>query len=184
MIAGLVHKEKAEELIANFKSKNPDEIVCVGTHNAPGSLTFSGLESSMAAFKDYLVELGVKVRDVDTNGVGFHSPLLLDVADDLAAHLNKIIPNKRSKPEKWVSTSVPETEWDNEANKEFDGNYHVYNFTHTVLFEDVASKHIPKNAVVVEIGPQPLLISQVIKCVGNDGNLKKNIIAFFAIIGI
>lgn len=63
-------------------------------------------------------------------------------------------PKKRSS--KWISSSVPETEWDSDIAKCSSPEYHTNNLLNSVLFED-SLKHIPSDAIAIEIAPHGLL---------------------------
>lgn len=169
MIAGLVDYEKATKLCDEWCTSHEGDVVCVATSNAPGSVTFSGQKEAMINFSKHLNDLGIKTRNVETNNVAFHSPLMLDVAKQLREKLSIVMPEMRPMPKNFLSTSVPENDWAEVSVRQYNGDYHVNNFISTVLFANIATKHIPKNAIVVEIGPQALLSSQIIKSVGNNG---------------
>lgn len=55
-----------------------------------------------------------------------------------------------------MSSSIPESEWNNELAKTSSPEYHTNNLLGQVLFEE-ASQHIPKDAIVIEIAPHGLL---------------------------
>ena len=67
----------------------------------------------------------------------------------------KIIP-VRERPKYWISTSLPESDWDTPGGQTFSVEYITNNLTHPVLFQE-ALKKIPSNAVVIEVGPHDLL---------------------------
>jgi fatty acid synthase len=51
---------------------------------------------------------------------------------------------------------VPEEYWDTHQAKYCSADYHTNNLLCAVLFEE-ASRHIPKNAIVIEVAPHGLL---------------------------
>lgn len=55
-----------------------------------------------------------------------------------------------------MSSSVPESEWENDVAKYSSPEYHTNNLLGQVLFEE-ASRHIPEEAIVIEIAPHGLL---------------------------
>ncbi|KAA8581129.1 hypothetical protein FQN60_002710 [Etheostoma spectabile] len=57
---------------------------------------------------------------------------------------------------RWVSTSIPESEWDSPLALYSSADYHVNNLVSPVLFHEGLSL-VPDNAVVVEIAPHALL---------------------------
>lgn len=63
-------------------------------------------------------------------------------------------PQQRSS--RWISTSIPQAEWDSPLALYSSAEYHVNNLVSPVLFHDGLSL-VPDNAVVVEIAPHALL---------------------------
>ena len=68
----------------------------------------------------------------------------------------QIIPQNKRRSNKWVSTSVPEEDWDSNLARFNSPEYHTNNLLRPVLFEGII-KHIPSNAVLIEIAPHGLL---------------------------
>ena len=67
-----------------------------------------------------------------------------------------MIPEAKPRSARWVSSSVDETRWSSDLAKYSSAEYHTNNLLSPVLFEE-ASKHIPAQAIVVEIAPHGLL---------------------------
>lgn len=63
-------------------------------------------------------------------------------------------PKKRSA--RWVSTSIPQSEWDSALALHSSAEYHVNNLVSPVLFQEGLSL-VPENAVLLEIAPHALL---------------------------
>ena len=57
---------------------------------------------------------------------------------------------------RWLSTSIPECNWDSNLAQFSSAAYHVNNLVSPVLFKEALDK-IPTNAITVEIGPHCLL---------------------------
>lgn len=57
---------------------------------------------------------------------------------------------------KWICSSLPESQWNSDLAKYSSPEYHTNNLLSSVLFED-AIKHVPSDAVVIEIAPSGLL---------------------------
>lgn len=57
---------------------------------------------------------------------------------------------------KWVSSSIPESKWGEELAQTSSPEYHTNNLLGQVLFEE-ASRHIPEDAIAIEIAPHGLL---------------------------
>lgn len=57
---------------------------------------------------------------------------------------------------RWISSSFLESDWDADKAKYLSAEYFAINMTSTVYFEE-GLKHIPENALVIEIAPHGLL---------------------------
>lgn len=68
----------------------------------------------------------------------------------------QLIKTPRERSAKWLSSSVPEDEWDSELAKLCSAEYHTHNFVSPVLFHE-AVQHVPEGAVVIEIAPHSIL---------------------------
>lgn len=92
-------------------------------------------------------------------------------------------PQQRSS--RWVSTSIPQAEWDSPLALYSSAEYHVNNLVSPVLFHDGLSL-VPDNAVVVEIAPHALLqvcalvviLPSVFKTVNADVMIRENVNPF------
>ena len=67
-------------------------------------------------------------------------------------NLNKIIPWPKKRSQKWISTSIPRTEWVKSASQLSSANYHTRSILNTVLFEQTLPL-IPNNAITIELVP-------------------------------
>uniref|UniRef100_A0A803V968 Fatty acid synthase n=1 Tax=Ficedula albicollis TaxID=59894 RepID=A0A803V968_FICAL len=67
-----------------------------------------------------------------------------------------VIPHPKPRSARWISTSIPESQWQGDLARNSSAEYHVNNLVNPVLFQE-GLKHIPENAVVVEIAPHALL---------------------------
>lgn len=57
---------------------------------------------------------------------------------------------------RWLSTSIPEAQWQSSLARTFSAEYNVNNLVSPVLFQE-ALCHVPEHAVVLEIAPHALL---------------------------
>lgn len=57
---------------------------------------------------------------------------------------------------RWISSSLPEAQWSSDLAKYSSPEYYTNNLLNSVLFEDTL-KHIPSNAIAIEIAPHGLL---------------------------
>ncbi|KAJ8319450.1 hypothetical protein KUTeg_004541 [Tegillarca granosa] len=150
------------------KQQCPEGVVAA-CHNAEKTVTISGPKETVTKFVQELKDKGVFARDVNSAGVAFHSYFMKSVAPALKKALEKIIVPK-ARGSKWISTSIPESEWNKELAKFSSADYHVNNLTSPVLFQE-GLKHIPDNAVVIEIAPHCLLQAVLKRSLPNTCNI-------------
>lgn len=67
-----------------------------------------------------------------------------------------MIKEPRLRSSRWISTSIPPSEWESPLAMYSSADYHVNNLVSPVLFHEGLSL-VPENAVVVEIAPHALL---------------------------
>ncbi|CAG9788287.1 unnamed protein product [Diatraea saccharalis] len=115
------------------------EVAC---HNSSESSTISGPADIMKEFVGELTKQRVFAKEVPC-------PALMK-------YLSKVITEPKERSPKWVSTSVPQNEWDTPKAKLSSAEYHTNNLLNSVLFEET-SKLIPEDAIVIEIAPHGLL---------------------------
>ncbi|XP_071318722.1 fatty acid synthase [Trachinotus anak] len=125
-------------------------------HNAEDTVTISGPQDAISKFVSELKEQGVFAKEVRSAGVAFHSYYMASIAPTLLAALKKVIKEPRQRTSRWVSTSIPQSEWDSPLALYSSADYHVNNLVSPVLFQEGLSL-VPENAVVVEIAPHALL---------------------------
>ncbi|XP_050423204.1 fatty acid synthase-like [Adelges cooleyi] len=138
-----------------IKSKLPSDID-VACHNSGESCTISGPTKSIIDFVEQLKSQNVFARSVNVSNISFHSRYIQPAGPTLFKYLRKIIPTPKPRSSKWLSTSIPEAQWDSELAATCSAEYHTNNLLSPVLFEETC-KYIPKNAVVIEIAPHGLL---------------------------
>lgn len=165
--------------------------VCPACHNSSDSVTISGNYEETKTFIEQLRTENIFVREVNSCGVAFHSYLMESIAPSLLEKLKRIIPNPKPRSSKWISSSCPENSWQEELAKYSSAKYFVNNLTSPVLFYE-AVRHIPKNAIVIEIAPHSLLQAIIKRTLGQDisyvslmkrNNKNQNISTFLNSIG-
>lgn len=77
-----------------------------------------------------------------------------------------MIKNPKERSPRWISTSIPQSNWDSPLARLSSAEYHVNNLVSPVLFQEGLNL-VPDNAVVVEIAPHALL--QVTTAAHNAG---------------
>ncbi|KAK4881873.1 hypothetical protein RN001_005192 [Aquatica leii] len=129
------------------------EIAC---HNGPDSCTISGPKEDMEKFVKELQDKSIFARLVNVSNIAYHSRYIKPAGPLLLENLKKVITDPQTRSSKWISTSIPEDKWDTELAKTCSAEYQTNNLLSSVLFEE-GSKHIPKDAIVIEIAPHGLL---------------------------
>nr|CAD7202531.1 unnamed protein product [Timema douglasi] len=80
-----------------------------------------------------------------------------------------LVTDPKPRSSKWISSSVPESEWETPLAKYSSAEYHTNNLLSPVLFEE-ATKCIPNNAIVIEIAPHGLLQAIIKKSLALKGH--------------
>ncbi|CAD0204513.1 unnamed protein product [Chrysodeixis includens] len=133
----------------------PPEIE-VACHNGPESSTISGPADKMKEFVAELTAKGIFAKEVPCSNIAYHSRYIAGAGPGLLKYLTEVIKTPKARSERWVSTSVPETRWNEPLAKTSSAEYHTNNLLNPVLFEETLC-HIPRNAVLVEVAPHGLL---------------------------
>ncbi|KAB0802399.1 hypothetical protein PPYR_04585 [Photinus pyralis] len=129
------------------------EVAC---HNGPDSCTLSGPKEDMEKYVKELQDRNIFARLVNVSNIAYHSRYIKPAAPLLLENLKKVIPEPKARSSKWISTSVPEDKWDTDLAKTCSAEYQTNNLLSSVLFEE-GCRHIPKDAIVIEIAPHGLL---------------------------
>lgn len=132
------------------------EGIYIGCQNSSSSVTISGPKEETKEFLEKLRSEGIFAKPVDTNNIAFHSKYVFEAGKYLLEFLKGVIKEPQPRSKRWVSTSVsPSQKFEDWA--QYNGpEYHYNNFCSTVLFDQIFEQ-IPKNAIVVEVGPHGLL---------------------------
>ncbi|KAJ8720393.1 hypothetical protein PYW07_012436 [Mythimna separata] len=137
------------------KALCPPEIE-VACHNSSDSSTISGPADVMKTFVAELTAQGIFAKEVPCSNIAYHSRYIRDAGPGLLKYLREVIKNPKERSKKWVSTSVPQDQWNEPAAQYSSAEYHTNNLLNSVLFEET-SKLIPSNAIVIEVAPHGLL---------------------------
>ncbi|CAH1725990.1 unnamed protein product [Aphis gossypii] len=138
-----------------IKGKLPHDID-VACRNSSTSCTISGPVDSINKFVSELKSEGIFAKAVNVAGIAFHSRYIQTAGPTLLKFLKDVIKVPKKRSSRWISSSLPETEWETDLAKYSSPEYHTNNLLSSVLFEDVL-KHIPSDAIVIEIAPHGLL---------------------------
>ncbi|XP_056152912.1 fatty acid synthase [Lampris incognitus] len=137
------------------KAQCPEGVV-PACHNAEDTVTISGPKDAVSTFVAKLKESGVFAKEVRSAGVAFHSYYMASIAPNLLAALKRVIKEPRQRSSRWISTSIPQADWESPLALQSSAEYHVNNLVTPVLFQEGLNL-VPDNAVVVEIAPHALL---------------------------
>lgn len=137
------------------KARCPEDIF-PACHNSQDSVSISGPVESIRKFVEGLKSEGIFAKEVKSSGMAFHSKYISEAGPVLRVALEEIIPNPKPRSERWVSTSIPEKNWNTPLATLSSAAYHVNNLLSPVLFHE-ALKKVPENALVIEIAPHALL---------------------------
>ncbi|KAI4472195.1 fatty acid synthase [Holotrichia oblita] len=136
-------------------------------HNSEDSVTISGPVPSIEKFVAQLTSESVFAKAVQSSGTAFHSKYIADAGPKLRKALDQVIPNAKPRSSRWISSSIPESQWGTPLAQTSSAAYHVNNLLSPVLFHE-AIKHVPANAIVVEIAPHALLQAILRRALGPD----------------
>ncbi|XP_050030055.2 fatty acid synthase-like [Dermacentor andersoni] len=134
-------------------------------HNSEDSVTVSGSAEAVAEMVAQLQAENIFARNVNSLGVAFHSKHVAHIGPILREALDKVIPQSKPRSKHWISSSVPENCWHEPGSQLCSAEYHTNNFLNPVLFRD-ALKHVPEDAILLEIGPHCLLQAILRRAVG------------------
>lgn len=148
------------------KKRCPPEII-PACHNSEDSVTISGPVEAIKKFVAELTDQGVFAKGVNSCETAFHSKYIADAGPKLRKALDQIIQNPKPRTPRWVSSSIPESQWNTPLAQMSSAAYHVNNLLSPVLFHE-AIKHVPKNAIVVEIAPHALLQAILRRALGPE----------------
>ncbi|XP_011311362.1 fatty acid synthase [Fopius arisanus] len=125
-------------------------------NNSADSVTVSGPVDSIHKFVEQLKKEDIFARTVNSSGVAFHSKYIASVGPFLRTSLEKLITNPKPRSSRWISSSMPESAWNTPLAQLSSAAYHVNNLLSPVLFQE-ALKHMPNDAIAIEIAPHCLL---------------------------
>ncbi|XP_015922805.1 fatty acid synthase isoform X1 [Parasteatoda tepidariorum] len=140
------------------------ENVYASCHNADDSVTISGLKDDVENFVSKLKKQDIFATLVNTYGYSFHSKYIRPAAEKLKTKKVIKVPKRRTK--RWLSSSVPEADWEQPRCQIVGDDYFVNNLVSPVLFNEVVKK-IPSNAITIEISSHTLLQSVLKRGIGS-----------------
>ncbi|CAG2108029.1 unnamed protein product [Medioppia subpectinata] len=121
-------------------------------HNSAQSVTIAGTAAPVADFVAALQAEGVFVRPVHSCGKSFHCPLVGPVSGQLLATYRAVMPDRKPRSPKWISTSIGADDMDDGC---VSAEYFVNNLLRPVLFKEALDR-VPDGSVIVELAPDSL----------------------------
>ncbi|XP_052751948.1 fatty acid synthase-like [Galleria mellonella] len=132
-----------------IKSMCPPEIE-VACRDSPSSSTLSGPADIMKSFITKLSAQGISVEEVPCSNVAFHSRYVAEAGPKIQKYLKEVIPSPKSRSHRWISTSVPQSQWKNPNVELSSAEYHTHSLLSLVLFEENCQL-IQDNAITIEV---------------------------------
>ncbi|XP_034230761.1 fatty acid synthase-like [Thrips palmi] len=143
----------------------PDvEVAC---HNSADSCTVSGPAEVVRTFIADLAKKGVLAKEVNCSNIAYHSRFVAKALPRLRKYLDQVIPSPAPRSQRWLSTSVPEKDWNSPAARLSSAEYHSNSLVNPVLFEEVL-RHVPEDALLIEIAPAPILLDVLRRAMPED----------------
>jgi len=121
-------------------------------YNHDENVTVSGPLNLVQQFVHQLTTEGIYAKEFNTHHIAYHSHFMTSLAPQMKLALEKVISSPRQRSSRWISTSIPEQRWSSSIAKYASPEYFVNNLCSDVHFK-TALKHVPTNAIVIEIGP-------------------------------
>jgi len=134
---------------------NDIDIAC---HNSSDSFTVAGPAASIKAFVEDLTAKKIFAREVASSGMPFHSRYMAEVGPRLLNKLSEFITQPKKRTSTWLSTSVPQSKWEQTECQYSSAQYHTNNLLNPVLFNE-GIELLPKDALTIEIAPHGLFKS-------------------------
>ena len=141
--------------------------VFIGCKNSEDMITLTGEEKHVKMVVSELEKEGIFVEAVDSCGIPFHSPLLDSAFDSIKQELTSVLRQPKKRSHRWLSTSFPSYRWHEDDCQIIDASHCSNSIRSQVLFADVLP-YIPKNAVVIEVGPHVTLLPLIKRGLGPD----------------
>ncbi|XP_030080615.1 fatty acid synthase [Drosophila hydei] len=138
-----------------IKSMLPETIE-VACHNSSDSCTISGPIDDVSRFVDELKSKDIFAKEVPCSNIAYHSRYITLMGPPLLNYMKETIPHSKARTEKWLSTSVPKSDWEQPEHQLCSAEYHTNNLLSSVLFEETFAQ-LPNNALTIEIAPHGLL---------------------------
>ncbi len=125
-------------------------------NNATKNVTVTGRKEAVEKFIAEVRQEGKFAKMIKSSGLAFHSPLMQPaVCQKTLEIMRKIIPKPKRQSPKWVVTSFSPAEQKRPIL--CSAEFHVTSLIKPVYFYEAIQK-IPRDAVVIEVGPHSILL--------------------------
>lgn len=124
----------------------------VAHFNSPDSCTITGQFDDVKKFVEILKSKKIITKIILNSNIPYHSKYASELSEKFLKELKKIIPEPKLKSDKWLSSSIPKSDWNKNENKFGSAEYFANNLIKSVLFDKTCSA-IPNNALTIEISP-------------------------------
>lgn len=118
-------------------------------------------------FVKQMTQEGIFAKIIKSSCYAFHTKNMADAGPKFYNSLEKIVPTPKNRSSRWLSTSIPESNWSTSIGQQCSAAYHVNNLLSPVLFHEAIQK-IPKNAICIEIAPSGLLQPILKRAMSNE----------------
>lgn len=128
----------------------------VAYFNSPDTCIITGQTEDVNKFVNILKKHEITAKTIPNSNIPYHSRFVSELSEKFLKELKKIIPAPKTKSNKWLSTSIPRSEWNRNENKFASAEYFANNIIKSVLFDTTCSA-MPNNVLTIEIAPHGLL---------------------------
>lgn len=133
-------------------------------HNGQESVTVSGYLEDVKPFVETLKAEGRMARKVESNGGAYHCPASEPARSKIRDAILPAIPEPKRRSAKWISSTAPDA-----SVPLADAAYFANLAIEPVRFAETFAK-IPRNALLVEVGPHPQLLSLLKRGLGANAS--------------
>jgi fatty acid synthase, animal type len=140
---------------SNLRSMLPEDID-IACHNGISSTTISGPYESVQAFVEELRGRNILTKIIRSSKIAFHSRYIVQMGERFKDSLQSKLVNPKKRSPKWLSSTFSRSTWEQHEFASIE--YFVGNLLHPVLFDEVC-QILPKNSLMIEVGPHELLKS-------------------------
>ncbi|KAI1290300.1 Fatty acid synthase [Halotydeus destructor] len=142
-------------------------------HVASDGGNLSGIHGEHGVIEQFMETLtaeGIFTKVLNLGGIGFHTEAVEASRDQLTEVLQQVLTEPKKRSPKWLSTAIAKCDWDLDDSKILDARYFVNQIVGLGHFHQIMPL-IPEDAIVVEVGPSPMLLQFLKPEVGADVTL-------------